>query len=93
MSYGGNAIVLKQELCDVISRIYAKYPTGGALHIVLDDGNTENRNIDFCLRHTIPNLPEEDQQLFLRCADLLMKVNHPRRRYRLIRDVFEKLQV
>ena len=81
----------KQSFYDVIAQIYAKYPTGGALHIVLDDGNTENRNIDFCIRHAVPHYPEEDQRLFVKCADLLFKVKSPRKRYKMIKDVLDKL--
>ena len=37
------------ELSDQISRIYSISSLGGPLHIVLDDGNTDDDSIRFCL--------------------------------------------
>lgn len=40
------------ELC---SDYYANFITGGNLHIVLDDGNVENDDIEFCIREAEEN--------------------------------------
>ena len=36
-----------------IKKYYDKNPSGGALHIVLDDGNVEASHILWCLENTI----------------------------------------
>ena len=57
--------------------IYAKYPVGGALHIVLDDGNLRNKHIEWCIEE-IEKL-EEDKELFLNCANNLLKMTQTQR--------------
>ena len=37
------------ELCSQISMIYEIHSLGGPLHVVLDDGNTDDDSIRFCL--------------------------------------------
>ena len=84
-------MTLQEELSEIIAQIYTKHPTGGAMHIVLDDGNTEDNHIDFCIRYAVTHYPEEDQRLFLKCADLLFKIKSPRLRYRRIRAALDKM--
>lgn len=81
-----------KELYDVIAQIYARDGVGGALHIVLDDGNTEDHHIEWCLEHNMRNYPEEDWPLYMRCASLLMLVKNPRNRYRKIEKAFTKMR-
>lgn len=76
------------ELYEVIAQIYAINGVGGALHIVLDDGNTEDHHIKWCIEN-MQDYPEEEQRLYLRCADLLMLVKNPRNRYRKIEKAFD----
>lgn len=78
------------ELYDVIAQIYERDGVGGALHIVLDDGNTEDHHIKWSIEH-MHDYPEEEQRLYLRCAELLMLVKNPRNRYRKIEKAFEKM--
>lgn len=79
------------ELYDVIAQIYARNGVGGALHIVLDDGNTEDHHIKWCIEHALDHYPEADWPLYKRCAELLMLVKNPRNRYRKIEKAFEKM--
>ena len=78
------------ELYDVIAQIYKINGVGGALHIVLDDGNTEDDNIKWCIEN-MHDYPEEEQQLYFRCADLLLLIKNPRSRYRKIEKAFDKI--
>ena len=84
-------MISKQELYDVIAQIYAKHPTGGPLHNVLDDGNTEDHNIAWCISHSIADYHGEDRQLFLRCVQLLMEIKSPRRRHKHIEAALSKI--
>jgi hypothetical protein len=68
---------LFQETLNLKRKIYEKYPVGGALHIVLDDGNLKNYNIEYCLG-VIEEL-EEDKELFLKCANNLLKMTQTQR--------------
>ena len=79
------------ELYDVIAQIYARNGVGGALHIVLDDGNTEDHHIEWCIEN-MQDYPEEEQKLYIRCAELLMLVKNPRNRYRKIEKAFAKMK-
>ena len=82
----------KQAIYDVIAKIYAKHPVGGALHIVLDDLNVNDHHIQMCLKYMdYPIYTEEDRQLFKRCADLLLLVKSQRARELCILKAFEKI--
>ena len=41
--------MVDKETVDLIQQIYQKHPTGGALHNVLDDGNINDRDIQWYL--------------------------------------------
>lgn len=81
------------ELYDVIAQIYARDGVGGALHIVLDDGNTEDHHIKWCVEELMKarHYPDDEQRLYLRCAELLMLVKNPRNRYRKIEKAFDRM--
>ena len=56
------------ELCTQISMIYGIHSLGGPLHIVLDDGNTDDDSIRFCLdtcrdHHTVTKRPKTAETL------------------------------
>lgn len=78
------------ELYDVIAQIYERNGVGGALHIVLDDGNTEDHHIIWCVEN-MNDYPAEEQRLYVRCAELLMLIKNPRNRYRKIQKAFDKM--
>jgi hypothetical protein len=40
---------MMEDLLADIAELYAFNPVGGALHIVLDDGNTDDESIKYCL--------------------------------------------
>lgn len=65
---------------DVLKKIYAKYPTGGPLHIVLDDGNFETSHIVWCLAHIAEDsLLDEDLDMFERIATDLLELPYNKR--------------
>jgi hypothetical protein len=68
---------LYKETLQLKHKIYSKYPTGGVLHVVLDDGNLKNSNIEWCIEK-IEEL-EEDKELFLKCANNLLKMTQTQR--------------
>ena len=51
--------IFKKKILRAIKRIYNSFPTGGALHIVLDDGNLGDSHILWCLENTIPKIDEK----------------------------------
>jgi len=68
---------LFEETLELKCEIYSKYPSGGALHIVLDDGNLRNNDIKWCIEE-IEKL-EEDKELFLNCANNILKMTQTQR--------------
>lgn len=70
------------EIIGLIKEIYKTYPTGGALHIVLDDGNDEDHWIKYCITDKcfkICEISDKDQWLFVRCAELLLTIKEHKR--------------
>lgn len=65
-----------QEILNLITKIYA-HPEGGAggpLHIVLDDGNTRDKDIQFCLTpETMDGFPDDIQALAKECGEALLE--------------------
>ena len=63
--------MIDKETVELIQKIYQKYPTGGALHLVLDDGNIEDRDIQWCMNNLWDD-EKKDSALFERCAKNLL---------------------
>lgn len=45
---------MKPTIPEVIERFaayYARHPAGGAMHIVLDDGNIADEHVRYCIQH------------------------------------------
>lgn len=83
---------LRAETIDLIKQIYRKYPSGGALHIVLDDGNTEDSDILWCIKNSIPDrdfCDIEDRGMLEQCAINLLKLGTERKRAYCIMKAFE----
>lgn len=81
----------KQErLTQLILAIYDKYPAGGALHVVLDDGNTEDNHIQWCIDHLDEYSDKEDIALFAECAGILLSMPE-RKRNTAITKAFEEV--
>lgn len=67
---------------ELIKEIYKLYPSGGALHIVLDDGNFEDHHIEWCLDDPIQKIENiEQRKLFEECAKNLLDMKLCRRYY------------
>lgn len=64
----------------LIKEIYKKHTAGGALHIVLDDGNTETHHIRWCLENSIAEIKNiKEKLLFEKCAKNLLKMSEKQR--------------
>lgn len=68
---------LYEETLNLKREIYEKYPFGGVLHTVLDDGNLKNCNIEWCIEQ-IKQL-EDDKELFLQCANNILRMTQTQR--------------
>ena len=77
----------KPSITDVLPRVrhyYKKHPAGGCLHLVLDDGNLDNKSIEFCRDYAIQN---NDDHAMSIAVDLLYMSNTQRRKlYRKLHD-------
>ena len=76
------------ELVVLINAIYLMNPVGGALHIVLDDGNTEDEFIKWCMENSIAELVGREHDIYYRCAELLLAMSD-RDRMSVITDYFK----
>ena len=75
----------KQECVELIKMIYRHHAAGGGLHIVLDDGNTDDDHLEFCVKH-IANLAQTDDPhntwfhcIEIACALLLSEMKEKER--------------
>lgn len=68
----------KVKLCDMIKRYYEidGNGVGGALHIVLDDGNLETDSIQWCIDNSIKERNDEDALII---ANELLKLSYSAR--------------
>lgn len=84
---------LREETIGIIQKIYDMSPGGGALHIVLDDGNTEERHIAWCLMYSIPEIEDESERsLYAQCAVNLIKLGTERKRDSCICEAFRRMK-
>lgn len=66
-------------ISDIVS-IYRDSESGGALHIVLGDGNCEDHHIQWCLENSIQAIKDPEKKvLYSRCANNLLKLKESRR--------------
>jgi hypothetical protein len=76
-------------LCEKIHQYYETNTGGGALHIVLDDGNCEDEHIWWCVENSIP----EDQDVdALEIAVMLLRLSVDER-YRLYEPGWQDVPV
>lgn len=68
-----------EEAKELLKKIYEKYPGGGAMHIVLDDGNYETRCIVWCLVNAVPEVLEEDRDMFVKMSEFLLDLPERKR--------------
>ena len=77
------------ELTVLMNAIYLRARAGGALHIVLDDGNTEDEFIKWCMENSIAELVgKREHDIYYRCAELLLAMPE-RDRLDAIADYFK----
>lgn len=66
---------LYQETIELIREIYKSHPTGGELHIVLDDYNVEDYHIQWCIDNPIKECENlAAKELYLKCANNLLHI-------------------
>ncbi|MCL1887108.1 MAG: hypothetical protein FWG01_04160 [Betaproteobacteria bacterium] len=64
---------LWQGIRDDISDLYKICPDGGQLHIVVENGNLENNDIQLCLNNADKNKP--DYELTIKIGNALLKIS------------------
>ena len=65
---------LREQIREAIKEVYKYSLSGSALHIVLDDMNTETHYIKWCIKNSIPQIENEaEREACERCAELLLK--------------------
>ena len=65
----------KTELQDFISAVYELSPIAGILHIVLDDGNLSNKDIEWCMdKNNEETENYVERVIYNRCAELLLQI-------------------
>lgn len=81
------------RLVDVIQKIYKKYPTGGDLHIVLDDLNVEDEWLGKCWDQIQQDktISQEDKRLYELCIAYLYSIKREDIRMLIIRMATEEL--
>lgn len=83
---------LREEIISEIQEIYKTNPAGGALHIVLDDGNTDSRFIQWCLANSIHEIEDmKVRELFVKCACDLLEIGDERTRDNVIGMAFDRM--
>lgn len=68
---------IDDNLRAAIARYYEEHPTGGTLHIVLDDGNCEDDNVQWCIDNPIR---EQNDREALSIARRLLRIPEEGRR-------------
>jgi len=81
---------LFEETMQLKRKIYEKYPTGGCLHIVLEDGNLENHYIEDSLVEAEKLTEEEDRELFIKCASNLLIMTRTQRKHLYLHNTIGK---
>lgn len=59
----------------LVRAYYAKHPTGGSLHIVLDDNNVEDGHVEYCIKYAHEQGDEEGRLL----GELLLRMSKTQR--------------
>ena len=63
------------EVLPLVQTIYARHCAGCCLHIVLDDGNVDDDEVQFCLDRAVTAGHADCQ----RCAELLVRMSKTQR--------------
>lgn len=65
--------VLERECIECIKMIYRQHAAGGLLHIVLDDGNTEDDYLEFCVQsvaRAVNSADGDPRDIWLHCIEM-----------------------
>lgn len=70
----------EKRIEEMIYKVYLDNESGGALHIVIGDGNFEDNHIKYCLECSIPKIEnDEKRSLYAECAKGLLSLKLSRR--------------
>lgn len=90
--------VFYKELYDVIQEIYRRHPTGGELHVVLDDFNCRDKNLKWAEQHLAEDrltfvIPDDDRKLYLQCLSLLWSIENYAIRAEIIHEATKEFML
>jgi hypothetical protein len=68
--FPGNQMKTIQPILQMIQQLYSRCPVGCCLHIVLDDNNVRDYDLDFCIQEAKYNNHKECEQLAVILRDL-----------------------
>lgn len=79
---------IKNRINELIAIIYENYNcVGGALHLVIDNHNLDDDDINWCINNSISNIKDnKERQIYLECAKLLLKLSYSSRCRLIIHD-------
>lgn len=82
INYDQIHIEIKNRILDLKDIIYNEYDcVGGHLHLVLDDGNISDYDIQWCLDNTISKIKDnKERQVYIECAKLLLMLSYSARK-------------
>lgn len=74
--------LIKKRIYELIDIIHTQYNSaGGALHIVIDNKNISDNDIQWCLDNSIIKIEnEEEKKIYTECAMLLLKLSYSSRK-------------
>lgn len=58
------------EVLPLVESLYSEHPAGCCLHIVLDDGNVRDSDVDFCRQWAIDHKHEDCEKLALKLRSM-----------------------
>lgn len=64
------------EVLPLVKEYYKDNPTGGCLHIVLDDGNIEDSHVKYCLEYS----KEKNDLRAIKLSELLLQMSKTQRK-------------
>lgn len=75
---------LKELLINCIDNLYERHGAGGPLHIITDDNNCRNSDLDFCLMHLNDHDDITDFDNFVCRSILALLYSNIRKEYRKV---------
>lgn len=80
-------MAVKKSLMELVWDYYDGHPSGGSLHIVLDDGNTRDSDVDWCAGYACG----KDDDAGMKIADELRLLTEKDRDY-VYRHAYDRIK-